>query len=95
MQKNEITEKEIKVTPPKIQDDINKLSSWGKDWDMTYNVNKCKVVHLGNNNPKFSYKLNDILIQEVDQEKDLGVLIDYKFKFNEQCAVAAKGEINY
>lgn len=74
----------------KIQDDINKLSSWGKDWDMTYNVNKCKVVHLGNNNPKFSYKLNDILIQEVDQEKDLGVLIDYKFKFNEQCAVAAK-----
>ena len=62
---------------------------------MSYNVDKCKVLHLGYNNPKFRYELNNKVIQEVEQEKDLGVIVDNKLNFNEQCAAAAKRGIRY
>ena len=57
---------------------------------MSNNVDKCKVLHLGYNNPKFRYELNNKVIQEVEQEKDLGVIVDNKLNFNEQCAAAVK-----
>ena len=74
-----------------IQRDIDRLGKWGDDWEMSFNVGKCKVLHLGGRkNPCSSYKLNGEDIQEVGKEKDLGVIVDNKLNFNEQCATAAK-----
>ena len=33
-----------------LQDDIYKLVEWSKTWNMVFNVEKCKVVHLGKSN---------------------------------------------
>ena len=31
----------------KTQDDLNTLFSWSQDWQMAFNVDKCKVMHIG------------------------------------------------
>jgi len=30
-----------------MQDDLNKLLSWSKEWQMLLNVEKSKVMHFG------------------------------------------------
>ena len=73
-----------------IQNDIEKLGKWGEDWAMSFNIDKCKILHLGNKNPCVKYKLYGKEISVVEKEKDLGVLVDNKLNFDEQCATAAK-----
>ena len=57
----------------KLQDDHNKLVSWVERWKMEFNVIKCKVMHTGNNNNKFSYEMNGKVLDKVLVEKDLGI----------------------
>ena len=46
---------------------------------MKFNVNKCKVMHLGYNNPSYEYSINDEVL--IDTEKrDLGVTIHKSIK---------------
>ena len=42
---------------------------------MLFNIDKCKVMHIGNNNGKAKYEMNGKLLEEVIEEKDLGVII--------------------
>jgi len=30
----------------KLQFDLHKLISWSKDWQMLFNMDKCKVMHI-------------------------------------------------
>ena len=50
-----------------------------------FNANKCKVLHIGNNNPRFDYEMtyknyNKVNIKVVDHEKDLGVIFQENLK---------------
>ena len=65
----------------KLQDDLNKTTEWARTWKMEFNVEKCKIMHLGYNNPENVYQMNDILLTATEKEKDLGVLIDNKLDF--------------
>ena len=29
--------------------------NWSDDWQLKFNVDKCSVLHIGNNNPKNDY----------------------------------------
>ena len=49
----------------KLQDDLNKLISWTQKWKMEFNVTKCKVMHTGNKNNKFSYEMNGKVLDKV------------------------------
>ena len=49
---NEITSIDDSV---KLQGSLNNLSSWTDDWGVHFNCDKCGVMHLGKNNPKYSY----------------------------------------
>ena len=40
-----------------IQEDINILSRWADDMQMSYNVDKCHTLHLGSGNKKHTYFL--------------------------------------
>ena len=35
-----------------IQQDINQLQNWAKTWQMSFNYEKCKAMHLGRKNIK-------------------------------------------
>ena len=34
-----------------IQNDIDKMQNWANDWQMSFNYDKCKVMHFGKTNP--------------------------------------------
>jgi len=42
---------------------------------MAFNTEKCKVMHLGKENKKFDYYMNNQKLGVVNEEKDLGVFI--------------------
>ena len=79
----------------KLQDEVNALFQWCKDWGMMLNLDKCKVLHCGRNNPCYSYVIDGFapaghVIASTDEEKDLGVIIHKSGKPSRQCAEAAK-----
>ena len=64
-----------------LQDDLNKVLEWAKMWKMEFNIDKCKMMHLGKKNPKNTYSMNGANLEETMEEKDLGVLIDNELEF--------------
>ena len=66
------------------QKNLTKLVGWSDRWDMQFNESKCKVLHLGSNNPNFSYSMNGVWLESSKAEKDLGVFVDDKLRFSKQ-----------
>jgi len=54
------------------------------------NKGKCRVLHLGRNNPKHQYRLEVDLLDSSSVERDLGVLVDDKMTMSQQYALVAK-----
>ena len=69
----------------RMQEDLNTLELWSKEKEMPFNISKCKVIHVGKRNFREKYKLNDQVIEEVKEEKDLGVCITENLKPTLKC----------
>ncbi|CAM5096139.1 unnamed protein product [Natator depressus] len=73
-----------------IQDDLDDLENWINSNRMKFISEKCKVMHLGINNKNFSYKLGMHQLEVMEEEKDLGVLVDHRITMSCQCDMAVK-----
>ena len=75
-----------------VQNDIDKLLKWSDEWLLGFNISKCKVMHIGSNNPCYEYNMNGSKIETVKEEKDLGEgLVTDKLSFYKHiCSAAAK-----
>ena len=74
------------------QKDLDYLVSWQEKWLLKFNTkdNKCKVMHVGKNNPQNQYHLDGVLLPTVHSEKDLGVLFSSSLDFNDHISCINK-----
>ena len=71
-----------------LQDDINSLVKWSEDWQMLFNIGKCKVMHFGRANQSYDYHMSNSKLEVVTEEKDLGVWISQDLKVSHHCLQA-------
>ena len=43
----------------RLQSDLLQLTRWSEEWQMLFNVNKCKVMHIGKQNQQRQYFMHD------------------------------------
>ena len=69
-----------------LQNDLTNLQEWSDLWNLYFNIEKCKVLHIGNNNPCVDYTMKckdtTFRLQECREEKDLGVTFDRTMLFD-------------
>ena len=72
-----------------LQNDINSLVEWSTLWQLSFNIEKCKRMHVGRKSTAHSYQMNDHILENVNEEKDLGI-IDNRLKFHTHTSAAIK-----
>ena len=60
-----------------MQEDLDKIFEWSKEWEMEFNTKKCKVLKIGKGirRPNLNYRMGTEEIVNTREEKDLGVTV--------------------
>jgi len=66
-----------------IQCDLDRLKSCAGSSPIKFNKGKCRVLHMGRNNPMHQYRLRADLLQSSSAERDLGVPVDDKLTMSQ------------
>ena len=74
----------------KLQESLNNLTKWTELWQIKFNSSKCSVMHIGRDNPKRNYHMDDKVLDKTKAEKDLGVYVDNNLTFEEHINSTAK-----
>ena len=64
----------------KLQEDLEKLEDWTDIWKLTFNAEKCKIIHFGSKNKHYDYLMKGQQLKKVETEKDLGAIVSYDLK---------------
>jgi len=52
-----------------LQKDLDRLIQWSNEWQMMFNIRKCKVMHIGNGQFQASYSMNNIILSKSIKKK--------------------------
>ena len=64
-----------------LQEDLTKLEEWARKWGMRFNAKKCYVLPTKNRS-SYYYKLDEEILQHVEQNPYLGVQISADLKWS-------------
>ena len=68
-----------------VQNDLGSLYNWSEIWQINFNYDKCTHMRLGKDQIFSMYSMRQngapVIINQVTEQKDLGVTIDSKLKF--------------
>jgi ribonuclease P/MRP protein subunit RPP40 len=70
----------------RLKNDLKNLCNWSADWLMLFNVDKFKVMHFGYINSKSTYEMNEKDLEEISEERDLGVIVQQDLTWSKQCS---------
>ena len=76
-----------------LQRDLETISEWTRNWQLSLNIQKCKVMVITNKRTTmgFKYCLNGTNLEWVNSFRYLGVSVDMKLRWNTHCHyIAAK-----
>lgn len=54
------------------------------------NHNKCTILHLGNNNPKYRYNILNLAIPEGEEQNDLDIIVFTDLKWSKYISYIVK-----
>ena len=72
-----------------LQTDLTKLETWSDIWQLGFNADKCHVLTLGkleNIHHAHRYQICGKELEHVDEEKDLGIIVDSELTFAEHIS---------
>ena len=75
-----------------LQAALCSAASWSAIWQLTLNIIKSIVQHLGKSNPKYNYNLSGLTLESCDHVKDLGITVNKDSSYHqhiENIALAA------
>jgi hypothetical protein len=72
-----------------LQSVLDDLFEWATLWGMSFNIEKCKIMHVGKNNPRYDYYMDGKKLKVVEEETDVGIVIQQNLKPAKQCQRAA------
>ena len=75
-----------------LQNDINKVIKWSKDWQLLFNFNKCEFLCITNKRTSISYiyNMDNTTIKQVSSAKYLGITINESLNWSEHISVISK-----
>ena len=73
-----------------LENDIGSLVEWSTLWRLPFNIEKCKCLHVRRKSTAYSYQMNDHILENVKEVKDLRVIIDNRLKFHTHTSAAIK-----
>ena len=77
-----------------IRSNLDALTEKLIEWQLSPNLAKCSVVHLGRQNPMYSYKMKAIDLTKSSCEKDLGVILSLDLKPEKHIGLVVHKALN-
>ena len=64
--------------------DLNTMTKWVRDWKMTFNIPKCKIIQITThrNKSKYTYTMSGISLEVVEEHDYLGVHLYHKLSWS-------------
>ena len=76
-----------------LQSDLNMLEAWSRKWLLSFHPDKCHVLTLGkfeNIQHTERYRVYDMELDHVFEEKDIGVIVDSDLSFAEHISTKVR-----
>jgi len=73
-----------------LRNNLKNFVKWSVDWQMLFNTDKCKIVHIGYSNCHADYYISGNELETVDEQKNLGGIVSKDLKWDKQCSQAVK-----
>ena len=80
-----------------LQSDIDNLFNWSSTWLLRFHPDKCKALHISNRSSSAGgvytmnkYEGGSVTLEEIKNEKDIGVTMDTKLQFEEHIHIQIK-----
>jgi hypothetical protein len=82
--------KSYTTCPERLQTTIDNIFSWSEIWDLPISKPKTSILHLGKNNPRYTYTMDGSIIQDVSEIRDLGLIVDERLTFESHINAKVK-----
>ena len=78
-----------------VQEGLDRLQEWERDWQMVFNPDKCEHIRIINNRNivQSTYKIHVLVIKETTKAKCLGITIDRTLSWNSHTDTVTIGPI--